>query len=69
MNISNYTHEQLAAGRQRDLLEPAERARLAAQARWPPTARKPFRLAFRWPRPHRRAALESSLCAPPTETR
>jgi hypothetical protein len=66
MILNSYIHQQWAAAHRRDLVEAAERGRLAAQARQGrqhSSARQPFRLAFRWPGPRHRAALEPSPCA------
>ncbi len=65
MIISSYIHEQLADAHRRDLVEAAEHAQVAAKARQGRhqySARHLFRLALRWPGPHR-AALEPKRCA------
>jgi hypothetical protein len=70
MILSSYIHEQLAAAHRRDLLESAERARLAAQLRRHTSTREPVRMAVRWSRSRRRTAFQSCRCAPslPTTT-
>jgi hypothetical protein len=58
--LNTHIHEQVAAAHRRDLLEAADRARLAAQARPRLNARRPFR----WRVPRRQPALEPCRSAP-----
>lgn len=57
---NTYFHQQLAGAHRRDLLEAAEHARLAAQARQHPTTREPLRSVVRWRELRRRTAAEPS---------
>jgi hypothetical protein len=62
MILNGYIHDQLAAAHRRDLLDAAERGRLAAQAR------AHGRHVLRFPASRRaapsRSGVESRLCAP-----
>jgi hypothetical protein len=70
MNFNGSIHEQLAAAHRHDLLEAADRARLATAARQP-RAGQPMLWAFHWRGLRRGAALEPCVRAttPRTATR
>ncbi len=58
MALNTYIHQQLAAVRRRDLLEAADRSRLAAQARHTAAPRRPHELEH--PTGHLRDARDLS---------